>query len=143
MKLKESIAHSGIVSRVGDGKVEVKIISHSACSSCDAKGACNISEIEEKIVEVPEVGNSYQPGDHVQVSITQSTGNIAVLLAYLVPFVFMFVSLLIVFSLTKSEGVAGISAIAAVLVYYLILILFKNKIKKSIVFSIHPIAEMI
>ncbi|GAO30252.1 hypothetical protein JCM15548_12511 [Geofilum rubicundum JCM 15548] len=62
----QKIEHQGIVDEVTDKGIKVKIISLSACASCHAKGACSVSDMEEKEVNVAPSGN-FQPGDQVMV----------------------------------------------------------------------------
>ena len=47
------ISHEGIVTKIDGENIEVKILSKSACASCNIKGACNMSEMQEKIISIP------------------------------------------------------------------------------------------
>ena len=49
--MNERVSHDGIIIGINDDEVEVKILSKSACASCNIKGACNMSEMKEKIIE--------------------------------------------------------------------------------------------
>ena len=81
MSAHESITHPGVIEKLTDEKIFVKVLAKSACSSCHAKSMCNISEVEEKVVEVKRSpGKGYQLGEQVTVSMQKSLGNIAVLL---------------------------------------------------------------
>ena len=46
----EIVSHEGIVTNIKGDDVEVKILSKSACASCNIKTACNMSEMQEKII---------------------------------------------------------------------------------------------
>ncbi|MCK5338519.1 MAG: SoxR reducing system RseC family protein, partial [Bacteroidales bacterium] len=87
MSAKESITHPGIVDHVTEDSIFVMVLAKSACSSCHAKGMCNIAEMEEKLVEVKKDQNmDFSKGDGVTVSMNKSLGGKAVLLGYIVPF---------------------------------------------------------
>ncbi len=73
------IAHPGVVMQISGPNAEVMILSKSACSSCQVKGACNMSEMEEKRIFVTlPLEHSYETGQQVNVVMRQSLGNLAV-----------------------------------------------------------------
>lgn len=133
----ENISHPGIVEQVTYDKVIVKIIAMSACSSCHAKGMCNVADMEEKVVEVRKIPyKDFQKNDQVTVSMKKSLGSRAVLLGYLFPFVLMIATLLLVLFLIGDEGVAGLSAILILIPYYWLLHLYRHKLKSTFSFTI-------
>ncbi len=133
----ENISHPGIVEQVTDDKIIVKIIAMSACSSCHAKGMCNVADMEEKIVEVRKIPHrDFQKNDQVTVSMKKSLGSRAVLLGYIFPFVLMIATLLLVLFLIGDEGVAGLSAILLLIPYYWLLYIYRKKLKSTFSFTI-------
>ncbi|MCD4724516.1 MAG: SoxR reducing system RseC family protein [Bacteroidales bacterium] len=133
----ENISHPGIVEQVTDDKIIVKIIAMSACSSCHAKGMCNVADMEEKIVEVRKIPHrDFQKNDQVTVSMKKSLGSRAVLLGYIFPFVLMIATLLLVLFLSGDEGVAGLSAILILIPYYWLLYIYRSKLKSTFSFTI-------
>ena len=133
----ENISHPGIVEQVTDDKIIVKIIAMSACSSCHAKGMCNVADMEEKIVEVRKIPHrDFQKNDQVTVSMKKSLGSRAVLLGYIFPFVLMIATLLLVLFLIGDEGVAGLSAILILIPYYWLLYIYRKKLKSTFSFTI-------
>ena len=133
----ENISHPGIVEQITDDKVIVKIIAMSACSSCHAKGMCNVADMEEKIVEVRKIPHrDFQKNDQVTVSMKKSLGSRAVLLGYIFPFVLMIATLLLVLFLIGDEGVAGLSAILILIPYYWLLYIYRKKLKSTFSFTI-------
>lgn len=95
--------------------------------------------MEEKVIEVKPAGGSvYAEGDHVVVSMRRSLGTRAVLLGYIIPFVVMVATLLLVLLISGNEGLAGLSAIAVLIPYYALLYAFRNRIKNTFSFSIGP-----
>jgi len=133
----DSISHPGIIEGIDKKTIRVKILSQSACASCNMKGACNMSEMQEKIVEVD---NNYPPkykdGDQVSLIMEKSMGAKAVLLAYVLPFLVVLIALIVLTSVLESEGLAGITSLALVAPYYVILYLQRDKLKKTFHFRI-------
>ena len=65
-----SVSHRGVVTKVTDGELEVRILSKSACAACHIKSACNIAEMQEKIVILPKPEDSdFKDGDEVEVGV--------------------------------------------------------------------------
>ena len=133
----DEVSHMGLVEKVEGDKATVRILSVSACSACKSKGACSISEMKEKLVEVHLKDNQeVNIGDNVNVAIAQKQGDKAVVLAYAFPII-VFIGLLVLFSkLNASELLSGVVAIGGVGVYFLILHLFKSKIEGQFMFYI-------
>jgi sigma-E factor negative regulatory protein RseC len=134
---KDTISHPGIVARIGDDNIQVKIMSVSACSACHAKGACSMAEMQEKTIEVKRNSReNYSVGDQVTIILQKSLGTKAVLLAYIVPLFILVLSLAILTSLSLNEGLAAMISIGLMVPYYLILYLLKDRLKKSFDFKI-------
>lgn len=137
MSAHESITHPGVIEKLTDEKIFVKVLAKSACSSCHAKSMCNISEVEEKVVEVKRSpGKGYEVGEQVTVGMQKSLGNIAVLLGYVVPFLLLVGILLLVLFISGNEGLAGLSAILILVPYYWLLYIYKNRLKNTFSFRI-------
>lgn len=133
-----NIKHCGEVVRVAEDKVWVRMTVNSACSGCHARAVCGVDESKDKIVEVATSdAAAYSVGERVEVALeSRSVGAKSVFLAYVVPF---FVLLIVLVGLTAfgvSEGVAALSAIVGVGLYYVVLWLMNSKIEKTIKFII-------
>lgn len=136
-RIGEKICHEGTVDKVDGQSVYVRIQSASACSSCQIKGACNLSESQEKIIEVRnQEGESHPVGETVDVVMDQSSGTRAVVLAYLIPFLIVLVSLVILLSAGVKEGISALLSIFLLVPYYSILYHFRDKLKKDFGFTI-------
>ena len=134
----EVICHPGFIEKVDNQFVYVKIVSSSACSSCQVKGACRLAESQEKIIEVQKrQGEEYSPGKSVDVVMERSSGTRAVVLAYLIPFLIVVLSLFILITLGLDEGISALISLLLLVPYYLILHQFRKKLKKDFEFSIH------
>jgi len=128
-----------MVDHVEKGKVFVRILSQSACSTCHAKGVCSVSEVEEKIVEVDTSDDSsYKSGDQVNVRMQQKLGRKAVMLGYAIPLIILVVSIIVFVSLFENEGLAALLSLLMLIPYYVVLYLLRNKLKQQFSFSIYP-----
>ncbi len=135
----KNIEHIGTVKSIDNGSMIVSIIKNSACASCLAKGACNLSEVEEKEVEVSNFGDNYEVGEQVKVFFGESLGFKAIFLGYILPFLIVLVSLVVFNQLRISEIQSGIYSLGTLLPYYFILYLARKKHKKLFTFFIEKI----
>lgn len=133
----DEISHMGLIENVEGDKATVRILSVSACSACKAKGACSMSEMKEKLVEVHlKDHQDVKTGDSVNVAIGQKQGDKAVVLAYALPIIVFIGLLLFASNMHASELLAGLVALGGVGLYFLILHLFKSKIEGQFMFYI-------
>ena len=115
----------------------VAILQHGACSQCHAAGLCGMSDMAEKTVEVPTDPYAfYGVGDGVEVLLKASMGMKAVWLAYFIPLLVLLAVVLLLSALHVGEVATGISALVAVGLYYLLLYLFRDKLKNEYIFTI-------
>jgi len=135
----KTIEHKGIVKQVDSEKVIVSIITNSSCASCQVKGSCTASEVEEKEIEVRKFDGIYKVGEQVVVFLKESLGFRALFLGYLLPFLVLFAILVIAIFLGANEGVAGLLALGSLAPYYTIIYFLNKKIKKTFSFSIKRI----
>ncbi len=137
MNENQIVEHEAFVREIKDGIIIVDVLSKSACLSCQLKGVCSVSDIEEKSVEVAvDDTKKYEKGDKVNVYLTRNQGLAAVFLGYVLPFILVVLTLIIVLQLTNSQGVAGLSSIFILVPYYGLLYLFRKKISKKYKFKI-------
>lgn len=139
MQAAKSVEHVGTVESIEDGAVKVNILSQSACSSCHAKGACSMSEVENKTIEIKTTRSDYSIGETVNVVMLQSQGNKAVLFAYGLPFVLVISTLIICSWAGFGEGEAGLISLAVLPIYFFVIYLFKDKFKQEFSFRIQKI----
>jgi sigma-E factor negative regulatory protein RseC len=132
----DCIIKSGVVESVGEKYLKVKIHNDSACSMCYSKGVCTSLGSGDRIIEV-ENDNRHDiiPGDVVDVQMISSSGWIAVMFGYIFPFVILLGTLLIVSSYT-TEGLAALISLVILIPYYLLLYLFRVKMRKYFKFTL-------
>lgn len=135
--MSNKIKHTGIVDEVEGNCVHVRILQSSACSGCKVAAHCNASETKEKVIDVVTAdARNYQRGDNVVVVADSAVGFRASLYGYLLPLLLMVVTLIALLAITKSEGIAALSAIGVLVPYYLMVYLLRNQIKNKLNFEI-------
>ncbi len=136
MSVSKSIEHKGIIESINGNKIRVGFVALSGCASCHAKGYCSTSDMKEKSIDVFENSNQYKVGEEVTVLLSQSLGFKAVWIGYILPFILVIITLIILTQITDSEGLSGLGAIAILIPYYLILMIFRNRLQKTFSFII-------
>jgi len=135
--MKEEVAHKGKVVKMTPQVTTVAILQHGACSQCHAAGLCGMSDLAEKTVEVPTDPYAfYGVGDEVEVVLKASMGMKAVWLAYFIPLLVLLAVVLLLSAQHVGEVVTGICALVAIGLYYLLLYLFRDKLKNEYIFTI-------
>ena len=135
--MADIIKHRGIVEKINGSHVVVRIVQTSACSACSAKGLCNASESKEKQIDVYEVNPSYRIGEEVVLCGSTSMGMRAVLLAFGIPVLLLLAALFVTMRVTDGDALlSSIVALLAVIPYYLVIYLMKDKLDKTFSFVI-------
>ena len=140
-KMTDIIKHRGVVENIDGSHIQVRIIQTSACSACSVKGHCNASESKEKLIDVYDTkASSYQKGEEVMLYGTTSMGMQAVLLAFGVPFLVLLITLFVAMRLTDGHELkSALIALLALIPYYLIVYVCRNKLSKKFSFTLEPI----
>ena len=134
---EDTISHEGIVTRITDDELEIKILAQSACASCHAKSACGMGEQAEKILTVPRPKDrEFTLMQKVNVTMAVGQGNKAAILAYLVPIVVLLAALFICLGVGLGEGWSALISIAALIPYYIVLYLKRDKLKRRFEYRI-------
>ena len=131
--MTDIIKHRGIVENIEGSHVRVRIVQTSACSACSVKGHCNASESKEKLIDVFDMkASSYRIGEEVMIYGTTSMGMQAVLLAFGIPFLVLLIT-------GGDELRSALVALSALLPYYFIIYVCRNKLSKKFSFTLEPI----
>ena len=135
--MSNKIKHSGVVENIMGDSVQVRIVQTSACAACKVAGYCNASESKEKLVDVYHADTrNLKVGDVVTVTASTQVAAQALLLGFGLPFVVLVAVLIVVLLITGNEGAAAMSGLAALVPYYAVLFLFRNRIRDKLSFSI-------
>ena len=134
--MSQPIEHKGIVSQIDKNQIQVLIIQESACSGCHANAVCSVADRTEKMIEVESADTALKVGDEVTLYGQSSMGLLAVLLAFILPFLLILITLYILNFYITSEAISGLISIATLIPYYIILSTFRNKIKSKFQFHL-------
>ena len=133
----ETISHEGIVTRITGDELEIKILAQSACAACHAKSACGMGEQAEKILTVPKPKDrDFTLNQKVNVNMAIGQGNKAAVLAYLIPIILLLAVLFVCLGLGVNEGLSALISIVALIPYYIVLYLQRDKLKKKFEYTI-------
>lgn len=134
---EDTICKEGIVRAIHDDQIEVEITISSACSECHAKSICIPSDHKRETVLAQSLYNEhFEVGDKVHLVLKGSAGGKAVVLAYLLPFIVLMVTLFGTYAITKSELAGVIVSVVFVVIYYIILKTQNKKIEQNFQFFV-------
>ena len=137
MKNAETISHEVIVTKITDDELEIKILAQSACAACHAKSACGMGEQAEKTLTVPRPKDKdFALMQKVNVRMAIGQGNKAAVLAYLIPIILLLAVLFVCLGLGLNEGLSALISIVALIPYYIVLYLLRDKLKKKFSYTI-------
>lgn len=135
--MSQKIRHEGIIDSIEEGCVHVRILQSTACAACKVAGYCNAAEAKEKLIDVYTArSTTYQVGDTVTVSFSQSMAAHALLWAFGLPLVLMIVVLVLVLWQTGNEGLAAQSSLLVLVPYYGVLFLLRHRMCQQMTFEI-------
>ena len=135
-----TIKHLGIVENIQGSHLSVRIVQTSACAACSAKGHCSSADSKDKIIDIIDTAaSSYRVGEKVMVIGETSMGMMAVVLAFIIPFILLIFSLFLFMALMENELYSALLSLAILIPYYFILWLNKTRLKQKFLFTIKPI----
>jgi len=131
------IRHPGVVEKIDGKRITVRILPQQACSACHSKASCGISGDEEKFIEVQTpFGSTVLPGEQVLVSLKLESGFKALLLGYIFPLILLVAVLFALYYLSGSEGLAALSSLITLILYYGLLYAFRGKLQRKFTFGL-------
>ena len=135
--MQEVVYHPGKVVSATEKEVLVQVERGGACAGCSNKTACIFGDSTTQIIPIktPQA-TSYTAGEDVTVSIKGSSGLKAVWYAYILPFVLLIATFILVRLLVDSEPLQILFALVPVAIYYIILYKRRDKMDKKFDFSI-------
>ena len=138
--MDKPIEHRGRVVFVDGDRIDVEMVVEDACASCKAAKACGMGSSSDKTVSLLTASAKYyEDGEEVVVSIEKKMGIKAATDAYIFPFFIMVAVLFITFEAGLSETVAGLSALGAAALYYVVLAFFRHRIEKELIFKLRKV----
>ena len=137
--MKKQVEHAGFVCSIHGNTMMVRIAVSSACSGCATKKFCFPSESKNRDIPIEGFSGDFVLGEQVKIVMRQSLGFQALWIGYIIPFVVVLVTLLVAYQICENELVSGLSALLALIPYYLIIKLMYRKIAKSFSFSVQKL----
>ena len=139
MESRNEVTHTGIIREVDLQGIKVSIVVNSGCVSCQIKGSCNMAEQTDKEIYIECDPKLYKPGQQVVVRLKSAQGLRALFWGYILPLIILVACIIISSIFIKNEGVAGMISLLLLLPYYVVLYLFRNKIKKKFSYFVNPL----
>lgn len=137
MNTQETISHEGVVTKITDDELEIKILAQSACAACHAKSVCGMGEQAEKTLTVPKPKDKeFALNQKVNVKMAIGQGNKAAVLAYLLPIILLLAVLFVCIGLGLGEGLSAIISFISLVPYYIVLYLRRDKLKRQFEYTI-------
>ncbi len=127
--MADEIRHEGVVVSVQGTEARVRIVQNSACSGCQAKSMCTAAESKEKMIDC-RMMESLAVGDKVMVTVARRLGWTAVLLAFILPFILLMVSVWLG-TIWLGEALGGTIGLCSLIPYYAILAACRGKIQRK------------
>lgn len=124
----DKVCHRGVVVGVGHGTVSVRIAACDACGGCGATDVCGRGEGKMRTVVLRYEGDDIGVGSVVDVAASDADGLRAVVFAFIVPLATMLAALFTTFVLTGSEVFSVVAGLTALLLYYLVLYVFRIRL---------------
>lgn len=140
--MPEKITHEGVVVAVEKNLLKVKIEAASACGACHAKGLCSMAEKTDKeiCVKTPHASD-YTVDEQVHVYLMSDTGLKAVGYAYGLSLAAGALAFIAASFLTENQLVWALSALAAIVLYFLILRLCAPRLNRKFSFGVEKMAD--
>jgi positive regulator of sigma E activity len=139
MNRKQVIEHSGRVQEITEHYIRVNMEVQSACTACHAKSVCTVGDQTDKTVEITEWKDGFTEGELVTIKMEQSLGFKAVFLGYIFPFLILLFALAVSVQFTDNELITGLVALGVLPLYYGIIYLFRERIRKQFSFRIEKL----
>ena len=132
--------HRGNIIKIEGNLITVKILQLSACAHCAEKKFCTLAESKEKEITVSETNpEAYSVGEEVQIVTQKRQVFTAVLWAYIMPLILLFIGVGVGTLLNLPEVHTALLGITAVAIYYVFLMAINKILSKSLEFKIRKI----
>ena len=131
------VEHTGHIIKIEGNTVTVKVLQLSACAHCEGKKYCTLAEAKEKEIKIYDSNaNEYSIGEEVQIIAQQKQLFTAVLWAYVLPLILLFIGVGVGSILELPEIHSALMGLIAVTMYYVFLFAINKYLSKSLEFKI-------
>ena len=138
-----TIKHQGVVEEIADThRMKVRILQTSACASCSIKGHCTSADTKEKLIDAVVADTSvYRVGDAVWVVGRLAMGVMAVLYAFILPFLVLVTALFAGMSVWNDELLSALCALGFLVPYCYVVWLNRERMSRKFSFSVQPMTD--
>ena len=131
------IEHEGTIDTINGNQYTIRITQSTACSECHAKGVCIAADTKVKMVDVLDTSGHFKLNERVLLSGKTSIGYRAVLWAFVLPLILMMSVIFASISVWyMGEIQAAFMGLGALVPYYTLLYIVRNKMSEKLAFSI-------
>lgn len=134
--MENQIRHDGVIESVNGSHVQVRIVQTSACAGCKVAAHCHTAEAKEKLIDVADGTGRWQVGQPVVVTASSSMAGKALLIGFGLPLLLMLVVLTVLIAAGCSEGMTALLMLGALIPYYIIVWMLRNRIARTISFRL-------
>lgn len=135
----EYIDHDGRITSIDSEKssVTVTFLEHADCGECPATKLCNNFTPDKNRVDIPVRDvKDFEVGDFVTVRGTERLHRKAIMLATVIPSVALIAVMIGIYLLTADQLAACLSGLGAMILFFVGLYLFRNKLAHEFNFDI-------
>jgi sigma-E factor negative regulatory protein RseC len=129
------IKHLGVISKITNGVVTVTLLGNVHCEMCKVKGACGVAKSDIKEIIIDNNSQFFELNEKVEVVLQKNLGLKAVFWAYVMPFILLFLSLIITTAFWN-DWLAGLFSFSILIPYYFLLYFFRNFFKNAFIISV-------
>jgi sigma-E factor negative regulatory protein RseC len=134
------IEQKGVVEDISNGLVKVNITSFSACANCHSRQSCGIIDSSNRELFVPfDSATGISIGETVGIVMKRTMGWKATILAYVIPFLLVLITLLVLNSLKLHEVVVGMGSLAVLAPYFAVMYFRREHLRNTFSFTIRKI----
>lgn len=135
--MANQLQHKGVVESISGDVVIVSVVPESACAGCHAKGICGERGSKREIVVRTPYAAEYRPGERVVVALEHNRmGVMSVVWSYVLPLIVLLGVLFGVKAFGIDDGIAAISAMGAMSLYFVALYVMRRMFDRKIKFTI-------
>ena len=138
----EYIDHNGRITAIDTEKktVTVTLLEEADCGGCPAGKLCSNFSPDKNVVQVSVADPSeYKVGDFVAVRGTERLHRKAIMIVTVIPSLALVAVMIGIYLLTGSQLAACLSALGAMIVFFVGLYLMRHKLAHEFVFEIIPL----
>lgn len=137
----EYIDHEAEVAAVDmkAGILTLRLSASAECAGCAAARLCNPSGQEMKTLEVAVAdAGRYHVGDKVTLRGTERLHRKAIMVATVIPSIALVAVMVAIYLLTADQAAAALGGLAAMVFFFVMLYLMRNRIAHEFTFSVMP-----